>query len=476
MQEAGAAQWQSLPSDRAQTKEGPREEPPPNTNVYVTGLPSDTDDNKLKVVFQPYGEVTWCRVISVREGRDSAAIVEFKTVEQAAWVVQNMKGAVPQGLVSPIEVHFKDESKRRRRAEGTDNMQSAFNQFMGGGNSDWNAWSDDAAWPQGFWNNVAGGATASQSVEVPPSDNVFIKNITADITEEKMKTVFSTFGNITQCKFLPTGNKFSALIRLATVSEATALLEGLKADPVPPGFTEPLEARYGETPESRQKRFGDGTLFGIDTIVKGFQMSGLMPGGTGYNAAGDSALYVAGLPPDATDFHLYRLFSPLGAIAPKGVRAMTGEDGTCKGIGFVNYLERQSAELAISIYNGTVMPEGGRLKVAIKMNRKGGDMPHVVPAPMHGSTYVPVPEPKIVLAPGQGSAVAMGEINTAAVVIPPKVVVPSADASNSMAASAPETVAQQAPVVTATPATTTAATPPSEPSGSALGDVAPTDY
>merc|ERR1711963_292238 len=115
---------------------------------------------------------------------------------------------------------------------------------------------------------------------------------------------------------------------------------------------------------------GDGTMFGIETIVKGFQMSGLMPGGTGYSTASDNALYIAGLPADTTDYHLYRLFSPLGAIAPKGVRAMQNENGTCKGIAFVNYLDRQSAELAISVYNGPVMPGGGRLKVAIKMNRK----------------------------------------------------------------------------------------------------------
>merc|ERR1712217_952571 len=86
--------------------------------------------------------------------------------------------------------------------------------------------------------------------------------------------------------------------------------------------------------------------------------------------------------------------------APKGVKAMMGDDGKCKGIGFVNYLEPQSAELAISVYNGTAMPEGGRLKVAIKTNRKGGDAPHVVPAPVH----VPILEPQVVTPPAEVSA------------------------------------------------------------------------
>merc|ERR1740123_2012700 len=103
-----------------------------------------------------------------------------------------------------------------------------------------------------------------------------------------------------------------------------------------------------------QRYAGDGTPFGIDTIVKGFQMSGLMPGGTGYSNTSEHALYIAGLPPDTTDYYLYRLFSPLGAIAPKGVRTMTNEDGTCKGI---------------AINNGSVMPDGSRLKVSIKVQK-----------------------------------------------------------------------------------------------------------
>merc|ERR1711920_1097395 len=141
---------------------------------------------------------------------------------------------------------------------------------------------------------------------------------------------------------------------------------------------------------------------------------------------GDSALYVAGLPLDTTDYHLYRLFSPLGAIAPKGVRAMLSEDFTCKGIGFVNYLDRQSAELAISIYNGTVMPDGNRLKVAIKMNRKE-NAPHVVPAPARE----PVPTPQVV-APATTWISAPSTTKSEVVppiLVPPNVVLPALEAN-----------------------------------------------
>merc|ERR1711920_1200498 len=102
-----------------------------------------------------------------------------------------------------------------------------------------------------------------------------------------------------------------------------------------------------------------------------------------------------------------------------GVRAMLSDDGTCKGIGFVNYLDRTSAELAISIYNGTIMPDGNRLKVAIKMHKKA-DAPHVVPAPIH----VPVPEPQVVSPATWSSTSPAAQTEIPAILVPPNVVLP----------------------------------------------------
>merc|ERR1712110_1055780 len=83
-----------------------------------------------------------------------------------------------------------------------------------------------------------------------------------------------------------------------------------------------------------------------------FEASGALPGGTGFNNNEQIALYINGLPGTCTDLHLYRLFAPFGPIAPKGVRAVTGPDGSCKGFGFVNYLDINAAQNAIMIMNG----------------------------------------------------------------------------------------------------------------------------
>lgn len=202
-----------------------------------------------------------------------------------------------------------------------------------------------------------------------PSDNVFLSNIPTEVTEERLKTILGTFGNMAEFKMIQGQGKSSALVRFSSIKEATAVVTGLKSASLP-GFSDSVEVRYAENMQARNQRYaGDGTPFGIETIVKGFQMSGLMPGGTGYSSSSENSLYIAGLPSDTNDSHLYRLFSPLGSIAPKGVHVMLNEDGTCKGIAFVNYLDSASAHMAISIYNGTIMPDGTRLKVAIKMQK-----------------------------------------------------------------------------------------------------------
>merc|ERR1712039_973335 len=91
------------------------------------------------------------------------------------------------------------------------------------------------------------------------------------------------------------------------------------------------------------------------------------------------ALYIAGLPMDTQNVDLYRLFAPFGAICPRGVHAMRAEDGSCKGIAFVNFVDEESARLAIATYNGVTMPDGTALKVSLKQAKPDRQPEHVPP-------------------------------------------------------------------------------------------------
>lgn len=76
-----------------------------------------------------------------------------------------------------------------------------------------------------------------------------------------------------------------------------------------------------------------------------------------------NCLYITNLPPDCEDYHLYRLFAPFGAILPKGVYAQKNKtDGTCKGIGFVNFIDASALAHAQLAMNGLELGNGRSLQ------------------------------------------------------------------------------------------------------------------
>merc|ERR1719160_638654 len=88
----------------------------------------------------------------------------------------------------------------------------------------------------------------------------------------------------------------------------------------------------------------------------------------------DASIYIAGLPDDTTDLDLYKIFSSFGRIHTNGVKAMLSDDGkTCKGIGFVNYIDAESARAAVSTLDGSLLTDGSYLKVNIKKPKPSSD-------------------------------------------------------------------------------------------------------
>lgn len=382
---------------------------PPSKNIFVAGLPRGIDDTRLKEVFAAYGEVVWCKVL--REGRDGRVpgIVEFSNLEHATWVVANVNGGIPQGLTEPVDVKFKDEKAHFGFGKEGCGGKGGANRYSPYGPPDSTGF--DALFAQAFAaaasaavNNATAAAAAgawpgapSKSLRTPtfgeerklPSDNVYVKGLPSTCDEALLKQVFGAFGIVTQCRVCPGGEtRKTALVRFQTVEEATAAIQGCTGPTPPGGLAEPVEVRFADTWDTKQKRNSDGTEFSIEVIVKGFESSGLMPGGVGrYDNNNNCALYIAGLPSDTTDYHLFKLFSPLGPIAPRGVRALLNEDGSCKGIAFVNYQREDSVHAAIAVYHGAVLPDGSKLKVQQKAQKPQPQVcnPPVVPpaaAPM----------------------------------------------------------------------------------------------
>lgn len=246
----------------------------------------------------------------------------------------------------------------------------------------------------------------------PDPDNLYISDLPPGMNEDLLMDIFKPYGNITQYKVIATtspSGKTAALIRFANPSEAKWILDNLHGN-IPQGLTEPITVKYAESKEARQKRLG--VLYGkAPEGGKGFGKEGWgggswdpwggsagwdpswdqgwwggpYDGGKGSGKKGGSmknyfhslcaagtlpskdeegaALFVAGLPRDAQDVDIYKLFSPFGAISLKGVKAMVHPDGTCKGYGFANFAEASAATAALNALNGKEGPDGLKLVV-----------------------------------------------------------------------------------------------------------------
>lgn len=91
-------------------------------NVYINGLPAEVDDNGCKEIFGQYGTVTWSKVMPAKEGKPTTvAIVEFSTVEESQWFVENLNGNIPEGLTDPIECSLKKDRPPKGGAKGKSN-------------------------------------------------------------------------------------------------------------------------------------------------------------------------------------------------------------------------------------------------------------------------------------------------------------------------------------------------------------------
>lgn len=250
--------------------------------VFFTGLPAGIDEQMLTFILAPYASVAQCRVDPGGPGQAGSAIVRFVSAPQAAWVVHNMNGAIPQNLTEPIFVRF---------VEAQEPMPP---DPPGGGGK-------------------AGRKTAAGSHAAPGSG---------------------------------LNNPFA-------VPPCTSR----------PGGRERAQARQGG-PAQRCRPAAEARPPSISMVVSGIEASGVLPGKA--RVSNESTLYVAGLTPDTRDLHLYQLFSPFGAISAKGVRAVANPDGTCRGFGFVDFLDPQSVQSAIAAYDGAILPDGTVMRVAVK--------------------------------------------------------------------------------------------------------------
>lgn len=102
----------------------------PSDHVIIGNLPADFTDEALKTNFEAYGTIKWCRLFDGRgpEGKKSA-MIEFSSVEEATWLVENLDGNIPLGLEAEVSVKYKPAKGQGKGGGGGGGC-------MGGGGKD----------------------------------------------------------------------------------------------------------------------------------------------------------------------------------------------------------------------------------------------------------------------------------------------------------------------------------------------------
>lgn len=233
--------------------------------------------------------------------------------------------------------------------------------------------------------------------EAPPSERVFVSGLPEGLQPAQLQSIFGAYGTLKEVKSLPQSK--ACVLVFASLDEAKWVVENLDGN-MPEGISQCLNVKFATQaggwqgggwtkgggwqatsrpgPYSGGKGAGGGKGGGqgggkggsIMQLKRQLHSSGVLPGSKGTQPQ-ENQLYIRGLPSDTTDGDLAEIFAPFGAIPPKGVKAMMNEDGTCRGVGFVDFMSPECAQAATNALNGTALPDGSALGVYIKNSTKG---------------------------------------------------------------------------------------------------------
>ena len=167
----------------------------------------------------------------------------------------------------------------------------------------------------------------------------------------------------------------AALVRYVSREDAKWVVENINGN-IPGTLEAPVLVRPAAGPKNAQANQGGwaaanngpyaGGGGGFQALVEaaGPKISGFALRGEYVND--ENTLFIGNLPQDMTSENVYQIFSPFGPIATASAQ-VDMNTGTCKGFGFVNYLDGTAAETAIAQLNG--LDYGGQKPLLVK--RKG---------------------------------------------------------------------------------------------------------
>lgn len=195
------------------------------TKVFIADLPPSFDEGAAGQIFGAYGTITAVRMLPPRSPGDRAAcILDFADPSEAAWIVNNLNGNMPEGLGEPISVRFANSWKGK--GKGKEQPQWEASQY----GQDWSGQGDEvgngyedmsygkAKGKGPFWGksgpyNGKGGKKGKDGIysliegvtkggllpdngQRPDENCLYIRGLPPDTTDLDLFKLFSVFGAI----------------------------------------------------------------------------------------------------------------------------------------------------------------------------------------------------------------------------------------------------------------------------------------
>ena len=308
----------------------------PSDNLYVRGFPSTWSDNDLKSLFTNIGSVVECRVLHSKEpGRGGVGLVRMAGVEEAARGIETWNGQVPAGCGEPLLVKYADSAAdKERKAKHKQSRDQRYNPYQ----------KPDAALGTGL---LMGG--------MDPQNQGMVNPLAANgdqLGQLALQGALGITGTDQTLNALALQNP-GALLATNLAGDGNALNQLALQNP---GALLGVQNQHGVP----NLLTAGGALAGLG----GANVGGVVPGSQGTTPA---SVYVRNLPPEADKLYLYEKFAPYGGVT--SVKLLFNDAGDSRGIGFVNYVDQQSALKSIQALHGSKVGDKS-LHVSLQTQRK----------------------------------------------------------------------------------------------------------
>eukprot|EP01008_Symbiontida_sp_HLA12_P002534 NODE_473_length_899_cov_322.063144_g465_i0.p1 GENE.NODE_473_length_899_cov_322.063144_g465_i0~~NODE_473_length_899_cov_322.063144_g465_i0.p1 ORF type:complete len:266 (+),score=37.09 NODE_473_length_899_cov_322.063144_g465_i0:41-838(+) len=194
---------------------------------------------------------------------------------------------------------------------------------------------------------------------------LFVGRLPMNTSEEALRSVFASYGNVTEVVILNNGAAFVRYDNRQAGEEAIARLHG---QTVFEGQAGPLTVRVADSDEAKSVRSGVQFVVGVPVLPSG--ASPAVQGPSGPQAMGPQGanLFIKDFPPEFTNDDLRAHFERFGTVLSAKVFC-DKVTGVSKGFGFISYTDAYAANEAVGAMNGCQVGSH-RLKVQIKQEQK----------------------------------------------------------------------------------------------------------